>query len=81
MKLSTFLSLSPGDKKHSVVHLGILVDKRSYLQYLVLLFRLDDLYVEVWCNRGSKGIDEYRVLNHPKALDPYLEKISIKGLI
>jgi hypothetical protein len=81
MKLSDFVALTIPEKKHSLVHLGVLVGKRSCPQHLVLLFRLDAYYVEAWCHRASKAIEEYRVLSNDDALDPYLDGINLRGLL
>lgn len=81
MRLSEFILLSEEEKKFVVLHHGILVAKRSISPYLVFLFQMDGYYVESYCNVETKGIEEYRVFQHPALLTPYLEEIVIDDLL
>jgi hypothetical protein len=81
MKLSEFILLNEEDKKMTVLQEGVLVAKRSNTDYMVFLFQLNSYYVETYCNRENRSIEEYRVFDSLKPLHPYLETISLEGLI
>ncbi|GAC1419102.1 MAG: hypothetical protein NVS1B13_03440 [Flavisolibacter sp.] len=80
MKLSEFILLNENEMKHTVLHRGILIAKRSSYNYLVFLFQLENYYIETFCNRDNQEIEEYRVFDNTKALNPYIENIALEGL-
>ena len=81
MKLSEFILLNEEDKKMAVLQEGVLVAKRSNTDYMVFLFQLKSYYVETYCNLESRSIEEYRVFVNLSPLHPYLETISLEGLM
>lgn len=81
MKLSDFILLDAEEKKLAVLHRGVLVAKRTDYKSMVFLFQLPDYYVETFCNVESKTIEEYRMFDTMAPLTPYLESISISGLL
>ena len=81
MKLSEFILLNEEEKKFSLLHEGVLIAKRKDGNCLVLLFQLENYYVETFCNRANKQIEEYRAFNDTNTLHPYLNLISIEGLV
>jgi hypothetical protein len=81
MKLSDFILLNEEEKKLTVLHLGVLVGKRQLYGQMVFLFQLDNYYVETYCNGRSKAVEEYRVSYNIETVSPYLESISLKGLV
>ena len=81
MKLSEFILLNEEDKKMAVLQEGVLVAKRSNTDYMVFLFQLKSYYVETYCNLESRSIEEYRVFENLSPLHPYLETISLEGLM
>ncbi|HEY1111961.1 MAG TPA: hypothetical protein VGE66_00310 [Chitinophagaceae bacterium] len=81
MKLSHFILLSDEDKNKALLHLGILLAKRKSADLLVFLFQLDTFYVEMTCNLQDKTVHEYQVFTNPHLLEPYLENISLEGLL
>ncbi|HJW16092.1 MAG TPA: hypothetical protein VJ499_03185 [Flavisolibacter sp.] len=81
MKLSDFILLNEEEKKFAVLHLGVLVGKRQLYGQMVFLFQLDSYYVETYCNWHSKAVEEYRVSDNIRTLSPYLESISLEGLM
>lgn len=81
MKLSDFILLNEEHKKKTVLHEGVLIAKRNMENSLVFLFQMDSYYVESYCNKESKSIDEFRVFNNITPLHPYLDLISIEGLL
>jgi len=81
MRLSDFILLNENEKKVTVLHLGVLVAKRSDPDSMIFLFQLENYYVEAHCNSESKAIKEYRVFESLILLSPYLESISIDSLL
>lgn len=81
MRLSDFIVLGEQEKKFAVLHEGVLIGKRANTSSMVFLFQLEGYYVETYCNMSSKVIEEYRVFDNPEALSPYLDLISLDGLV
>ena len=81
MKLSDFILLNEDEKKMTVLHQGVLVAKRKSFDSLVFLFHLGNYYVEAYCNPENKAVEEYRVFDNIKLLNPYLETIPIDTLL
>lgn len=81
MKLSDFILMNEKQKKNAVLHQGILLAKRFNSDCLVFLFQLDHYYVEVFCNRDNKEVEEFRMFDDTDPLAPYLETISIDALL
>ena len=80
MKLSDFIMLSEDKKKYTVLHQGVLVGKRKKTESMVFLFRLNNFYIEMFCNTKTKDVTQYRMFEHTKLLQPYLESIAIDEL-
>jgi len=81
MKLSEFILLNEQEKKSIVLHKGVLLAKRSGFESRIFLFKLGSYYVEAYCNPVNKAIDEYRMFDNIKALNPYLETIPLDNLL
>lgn len=81
MKLSDFIVLTEEEKKLTVLHQGVLVAKRTNYDHMVFLFQIESYYVEAWCSLENKAVEEFRVFDNVKPLNPYLEKISIDELL
>jgi len=81
MKLSDFIMLSEEQKKHTVLHQGVLIGKRKKTGYLIFLFRLDHFYVETFCNTKTREVTRYHMFDHTTMLHPYLAEIAIDDLL
>ena len=81
MRLSHFILLSEEEKKKTVLHEGILLAKRDVEDCKIFLFGLSDYYVELFCNRQSKAVEEYRAFGDTRFLSPYLKTISLDDLL
>jgi hypothetical protein len=81
MKLSDFIMLTEEEKKHAVLHRGILVAKRSNATHLFFLFQMNHFYVETCCHVEKKSIERYEMFHDLKLLEPYLESITIDELL
>ncbi|WP_244883949.1 hypothetical protein [Niastella koreensis] len=60
---------------------AVALAQRTYPDIIVFLFQLDHYYIEAYCNKTSKAIEEYRVLPDTNAIGHYLEALSIDDLI
>ena len=81
MKLSEFILLNEGDKKCAVMNNAVALAQRTYPDTIIFLFQLDNYYIEAYCNKANKTIEEYRVLPDTNAISHYLEAIPIDDLI
>ena len=81
MKLFDFFLLRPDEKKLIILHEGVLIAKRDHITYMVFLFQLNEYYIEMYCNRASKAVEEYRVSVNLQTVMPYLEAINIDDLL
>ena len=81
MKLSEFILLSEEDKKYAVMNNAVVLAQRSYPETIVFLFQLDYYYIEAYCSKTDKSIEEYRVLPDANAISHYLEAIPIDDLL
>lgn len=77
MKLSEFIVLPQDEKRTAVLAEGVPVAQRSLENQMVFLFQLPEFFVETYCSKQSKVIEEYRAFYKPQHLQPYLEKIVI----
>ncbi|MDI3321436.1 hypothetical protein [Pinibacter soli] len=81
MKLSAFIELSAEQKRFAVLKEGVPIAKWDDLHHMVFLFQLPQFYVETYCSKESKIIDEFRVFPSPDHLGPYLQAIPINNLL
>lgn len=81
MKLSEFIVLPSEEKKLTVAHQGVPIAKRELLHHMIFLFQLTDFYVETFCSKITKNVDEYRVFSNAEHLGLYLEAISLDDLL
>lgn len=81
MRLSDFIVLGEEEKKGTVLHRGVLLAKRDSKNCKVFLFRLGDYYVEMFCNRQSKAVEEFRAFGNTRLLSPYLHTIPLDDLL
>ena len=81
MKLSDFILLSKDEKKHAVIHEGVLISKRKTSDSFAFLFQVENYYVEACFNAQNKAIEEFRVSDKTTLLNPYLESIIIDDLL
>ncbi|AEV99764.1 hypothetical protein A4D02_26245 [Niastella koreensis] len=81
MKLSEFILLSEEDKKFAVMKNAVALAQISFPEITIFLFQLDSYYIEAYCNKTSKAIEEYRVLPNADSISHYLEAIPIDDLL
>jgi hypothetical protein len=81
MTLTDFILLDEAQKQKALLHEGVLIGKRSDESYFMFLFQLPGYYVEAICNREAKKPEEYRLFQDMHLLQPYLDQISLQGLL
>jgi hypothetical protein len=81
MRLSDFFLLDHEEKKLAVLHQGVLIGKRKNQVSMIFLFQMEHFYVETFCNLQDKGIEEFRIFDQTKLLQPYLESIKLDDLL
>ena len=81
MKISDFILLNIEEKNSILLHIGILVGKRKSSDCFIFLFQVENFYVEVYCDLTDKSIQEYKIFQNTNQLHPYLESVSIDGLL
>lgn len=81
MKLSDFFVLNAQEMQLILLHEGVLIAKRNHSTHMVFLFQLDDYYIEMYCNKANKAVEEVRVSVNMQTLTPYLEAINIDDLL
>jgi hypothetical protein len=81
MKLSEFILLNEEDKKCAVMNNAVALAQQTYPDVIIFLFQLDYYYIEAYCNKASRAIEEYRVLPDANAIGHYLEAIPIDDLL
>jgi hypothetical protein len=60
---------------------GVCISHRDTEDHCVLLFQLDDFYVEVYFDQNCDEIIQCRSFQDPEVLDPYLDQINISHLV
>lgn len=81
MKLSDFILLDKEEKKLAVLHEGVLIGKRKEPASVRFLFQVENFYVEACFNSINKDVEEFRMFDRTALLQPYLDSISIDGLL
>jgi hypothetical protein len=81
MKLSDFILLNVQEKRHAVLHQGVLVAKRKTASTVTFLFGLESFYVEACFNAVNKEIEEFRMFNSAKIPQRYLDGIRLDDLL
>lgn len=81
MKLSEFILLDEDDKKNTVMSRAVALAQMNRADMIVFLFQLDSYYVEAYCNKPNKAIEEYRILPDTNAIRHYLDAIPIDDLL
>jgi hypothetical protein len=81
MKLSEFMLLNEDDKKNAVMNHAVALAQRTSQNVIIFLFQLEYYYIEAYCNKATRAIEEYRVLPDTNAIEHYLAGIQIDDLL
>jgi hypothetical protein len=81
MNLSDFIVLTLEEKQMVVLHEGVLIAKRTNKDCLIFLFQMNAFYIEMLCSIESRELEEIRIFDNTRHLNPYLEAISLDDLL
>ena len=81
MTLYHFNILEENEKASIVREKGVLVGEREDAFHKVLLYQVDAFYVEVYHHTHFNVITRFQSFNNTNKLQPYLQEISLEGLV
>ena len=64
----------------TVLGQGIELLERIYVYYIVKLYKLDDLFVEIWYKQTTNRIDKVKVVELDDVIHLYESQINISDL-
>lgn len=80
MKIIDFTTLTIGDQLHLLHTDGVFLSKRKIGRISVLLYQLDQLYVEIFYTKHRRQVSRIHCTRQPEVLLPYLDGIAIDDL-
>jgi hypothetical protein len=80
MTLFEFKCLDENEKQDAIFN-GVHVAERSDDEHWILLYQLDNLYVEVYYHQAKEVIVKYTPFMATQRLNPYLRQIDISHLL
>lgn len=81
MTLDEFKLLNETSQARTLLEKGTFLADRLYKNFSILLYQLDNFYVEVYHNLRFDIMQGMRCFEDDDALQPYLETIDISGLV
>jgi len=81
MTLDEFTALNETKQAQTLLKKGIFLTERLYKNFSILLYQLDNFYVEVYHNLRFDVMQGMRCFEDDEALQPYLESIDISCLV
>lgn len=81
MTLYHFNFLDEAEKANIVWEKGVLVGERNDAFHQIRLYQVDAFYVEVYHHTHFNVITSFKSFSSLKKLEPYLEEISLEGLV
>lgn len=81
MTLDEFTLLNETKQAQTLLKKGIFLTERLYKNFSILLYQLDNFYVEVYHNLRFDVMQGMRCFEDDEALQPYLESIDISCLV
>ncbi len=79
MTLYQFNALDEMEQQEAVWS-GTHIGERFDQEHSILLYQIDNFYVEVFYHREHNVIRRFRSFSSVTQLEPYLKKIDIKGI-
>jgi hypothetical protein len=79
MKPAEFDNLSTDEKARMILSRGVYVSKSEFFQLEISLYRIDDVFVELWYELINGRIFKIDYLKHKK-VNPYLKHLGAKNL-
>ena len=81
MTLEQFNYLDEDEKSNALWVNASLIDLIRKEHVTILLYQLNGFYVEVYYNYDKNIIEQFRSFNSTDCLEPYLDKISLEGIL
>jgi hypothetical protein len=81
MLLSDFILLRPEEKMVILMHDGSLVARRQLNGGAAFLYQMDHFYAEAFYPPDAFDVAEFRCFTGTGPLAPYLEAISLAGIL
>lgn len=81
MTLIEFTSLDEKKQAQTLLEKGCFLATRLYKNFSILLYQLDNFYVEVYHNLRFDVMQGLRCFEDDETLQPYLETIDISHLV
>ena len=81
MTLDEFTILNEAKQAEALLKKGIFLTERLYKNFSILLYQLDNFYVEVYHNLRFDVMQGMRCFEDDETLQPYLESIDISCLV
>ena len=81
MQLQDFSELEQIAQQEIVLDEGIYLSSRMHLDYTVLLFQLDNFYVELFYPKDKDKCVIIKGFENTDELEPYLKRINISPLL
>ena len=78
MTIYEFIGMNESEKAEAVWH-GVIIANREDKEHRILLYTMDEFYVEVFYDNISNEIRRFRPFTTIQLLDPYLDKIDLNG--
>lgn len=79
MTLYDFIKMKESDQAEAVWQ-GVFIENRETKEYRILLYAIDEFYVEVFYDNITNEIKRFRPFTTLKLLEPYLDKIDMNGI-
>lgn len=81
MKLMHFQSLSQSTQREVARRKAVLLLKKQFSEFKVLLYQFHNFYIEVYCHPLSNKVAWIKSFSSVEELDPYLEDIQLPNFI
>lgn len=80
MELTDFNILDEIKQAEALLNHGVLIAERMYKEFQILLYQVNQFYVEVYYHNNFQMIQGFGGFENTNALDPYLADIDITSL-
>jgi hypothetical protein len=81
MTLYTFNAMNQEHQAEMLWERGVYLMNRQEREHKFALYQLDGFYVEVWYHTPGNEITKLRSFSSTDALAPYLEEITLPGIL
>ena len=81
MKYREFNTLTDLDRADAAWSKGVLLAERSETFHKMMLYQMDDFYIEVTCHTHFNVVLKVHSFKDPRFVEPYLQAIDISHLL